>query len=100
MIFPSTLRSEPLLSMKTLLIKKSKQQTNPIPTSNRKVKLLILRVWKDIFGIPDLTKIRYRIRENARYLNGKQDFTATWEAGFVKIYKHGMRVFGLYVGNP
>lgn len=74
--------------MKTVLIKKKQRtskKTNSIPTSNREVKLLIVRVWKDIFRIQDLTKTLYRIRENARYLNGKLDFTATWEVGFIKI---------------
>ena len=34
-------------------------------------------VWKGIFCIRDLTKIRCEIRESARYLNGKGDITAT-----------------------
>ena len=45
------------------------------------------RVWRGIFGILDLTKIHVGcvIWGNATYLNGKRDFTATWEAGFVQI---------------
>ena len=36
----------------------------------------IYRVWKVIFGI----------RENAKYFKGKQDLTATREAGFTNIW--------------
>ena len=34
---------------------------------------------------PGLTKIRCGIRENAKYLDGIRDLTATREAGFAKI---------------
>ena len=37
---------------------------NPLPRN---------RVWKGIFGIRNLTKIRCRIQENAKYLGGKRD---------------------------
>jgi len=43
------------------------------------------RVWKGILGIRDLTKIPYGIRENAKYLDGIRDLTATTEAGLAKI---------------
>ena len=39
-----------------------------------------------ILGIRDLTKIPYGIRENAKYLDGIRDLTATKEAGFAKIW--------------
>ena len=44
------------------------------------------RVLKGILGVRDLTKIRCEIRENAKYLDGNQDLTALWEAGFAKIW--------------
>ena len=37
-----------------------------------------------------MTKIRCRIRENAKYLEGKRDLTATQEAGFIKILARWM----------
>ena len=43
------------------------------------------RFWKGIFGIRDLIKIRCGIREKAKYLGGKQDLTATREAGYTTI---------------
>jgi len=43
------------------------------------------RVWKGIFGIRDLTKLRCGIRENAKCLDGKRDLNGTREAGFLKI---------------
>lgn len=51
-----------------------------------------IRVWKGIFGIQDLTKIRCGIRENTKYFDRKQDLTATRKAGFTKIWAR-------YVGN-
>ena len=45
----------------------------------------VVRVWKGILGIQDLTKIRCRIRENAKDLDGIRDLTATREARFAKI---------------
>ena len=44
------------------------------------------RVWKGILRIRDLTKIWCGIWENAKYLDGTQDLTATREAGFAKIW--------------
>ena len=41
---------------------------------------------KGIFGIQEMTKIRCRIRGNTKYLDRKQDLTATWEVGFIKIW--------------
>ena len=43
----------------------------------------MISVWKGIFGtrtIQNMTKIRCVIQENARYCNGKWDFTAAQEA--------------------
>ena len=54
-----------------------------IPTAHQK--LTLNRVWKGIFGIRELTKIRCGIREKAGHLNGKRDFTATREARVAKI---------------
>ena len=39
------------------------------------------------------------IRENAKYLDGTRDLTATREAGFAKIWALDARFFGLFVGN-
>ena len=55
---------------------------------------------KVIFGIWDLTKMWCGIRENANYLDGKQDLTATWEAGFTKIYAQNVGFFNLAVQRP
>ena len=44
----------------------------------------ILRVWKGIFGIRDLTKIRYGNRENDKYVDGIRDLTVPREAGLAK----------------
>ena len=48
-----------------------------------------MRVWKGIYGIRDLTKIRCGNRENRKYLGGIRDFTASREAGFAKILGTG-----------
>ena len=48
------------------------------------------RVWKGIFGIRDLTKIRCGNRENDKYIDGIRDLTVAREAGLAKI-GHGMR---------
>jgi len=57
-------------------------------------------VWKGILGIRDLTKIRCGIRENAKYLDGIRDLTATREAGFAKIWARDAGFCCLSVGNP
>ena len=49
----------------------------PYPEFPPQLTLHAWAVWKGIFWIRDLTKIRRRIRENARCLNGKGDFTTT-----------------------
>ena len=46
----------------------------------------IVQVWKGIFGIRDLTKIRCGIRENEKYLDGIRDLPAPWEPGSAKIW--------------
>ena len=43
-----------------------------------------LRVWKGIFGIRDLTKIRCRNRENDKYIDGIRDLTVPREPGLAK----------------
>ena len=43
-----------------------------------------IRVWKGIFGIRDLTKIRCGNRENNKYIDGIQDLTVPLEAGLAK----------------
>ena len=47
-------------------------------------------VWKGIFGIQDLTKIRCGNRENDKYIDGIRDLTVLREAGLAKI-GHGMQ---------
>ena len=42
------------------------------------------RVWKGIFGIRDLTKIRCGNRENDKYIDGIRDLTVPREAGLAK----------------
>ena len=42
------------------------------------------RVWKGIFGIWDLTKIRCGNRENDKYIDGIWDLTVPWKAGLAK----------------
>ena len=41
-------------------------------------------VWKAIFGIRDLTKIRCGNRENDKYTDGIRDLTVPQEAGLAK----------------
>ena len=43
------------------------------------------RVWKGIVGIRDLTEIQSGIREDAKFLDGIRDLTATREAGWAKV---------------
>ena len=43
-----------------------------------------LRVWKGIFGIRDLTKIRCGNRENDKYIDGIRDLTVSREPGLAK----------------
>ena len=50
------------------------------------------RIWKGIFGIRDLNKIRSGIRENAKYLDGKRDLTVTGKRDSPK-FGHGVRDF-------
>ena len=52
-----------------------------------------------ISGIRELTKTLCRIRENARFLIGIRDFTATREAGFAKNFGTGCGIMCLFVGN-
>ena len=42
------------------------------------------RVWKGIFGIRDLTKIRCGNRENDKYIDGIRDLTVPRKAGLAK----------------
>ena len=48
------------------------------------------RVWKGIFGIRDLTKIRCGNRENDKDIDGIRDFTVPREAGFMFACLSGM----------
>lgn len=48
--------------------------------------LIIIRVWKGILEIQDLTKIWCENRENDKYLDGIRDLTAPREAGLAKIW--------------
>jgi len=57
------------------------------------------RVWKGILRIRDLTKIWCGIWENAKYLDGTWDLTATREAGFAKIWARDAGLFCLCVKN-
>ena len=59
---------------------------------------LVFRVWKGILGIRDLAKIRCGIRENAKYLDGIRDLTATREAGFAKIWARDASFFACLSG--
>ena len=43
-----------------------------------------VRVWKGIFGIRDLTKIRCGNRENDKYIDGIRDLTVPREPGLAK----------------
>ena len=43
-----------------------------------------MRVWKGIFGIRDLTKIRCGNRENDKYIDGIRDLTVPREPGLAK----------------
>ena len=52
--------------------------------------LYLPRVWKGIFGIRDLTKIRCGNRENDKYIDGIRDLTVPQEAGFMFAYLSGM----------
>ena len=48
------------------------------------VRKCLNRVWKGIFGIRDLTKIRCGNRENDKYIDGIRDLTVPREAGLAK----------------
>jgi len=62
------------------------------------MQLTAYRVWKGILGIRDLAKIRCGIRENAKYLDGIRDLTATREEGFAKIWARDARFFACLSG--
>ena len=53
-----------------------------------------LRVWKGIFGIRDLTKIRCGNRENDKYIDGIWDLTVPREPGLAQKLGTGC---GIYV---
>lgn len=59
----------------------------------------IVRVWKSIPGIQDLTKIRCGIRENAKYLDRTRDLITPREARLAKIWLRDAGICRLYVGN-
>ena len=61
----------------------------------------MISVWKGIFGtrtIQNMTKIRCVIQENARYCNGKWDFTAAQEA-VTRDVEFFFACKYMYVGN-
>ena len=47
-------------------------------------RITFCRVWKGIFGIRDLTKIRCGNRENDKYIDGIRDLTVPREAELAK----------------
>ena len=51
----------------------------------------INRVWKGIFRIRDLTKIRCGNRENEKYIDGIRDLTVPREAGLAKNWARDAR---------
>ena len=58
------------------------------------------RVWKGIFGIRDLTKIRCGNRENDKYIDGIRDLTVPREPGLAKNWAQDAGfMFVLSVGN-
>ena len=60
------------------------------------VMLLVPYLWASMTFLP---KIRCRIRENAKYLDGIRDFAVTREAGFAKIWPWDAGYCCLSVGN-
>ena len=52
------------------------------------------RVWKGIFGIRDLTRIRYENRENYKYIDGIRDLAVSREAALAQKMGTGC---GIYV---
>ena len=58
----------------------------------------LYRVWKGIFRIQDLNKIRCGILENLKYLGRKWDLTATREVGSTKNLAHDVRFFPCLLG--
>ena len=59
------------------------------------------RVWKGIFGIRDLTKIRWGNRENDKYIDGIRDLTVPREAGLAKNWARGAGfMFACLSGTP
>jgi len=45
-----------------------------------------MRIWKGIFGIQDLTKVRCGNQENDKYIDGIWDLTSPQEAELAKIW--------------
>ena len=64
--------------------------------SHVKTGLRYNRVWKGIFGIRDLTKIRCGNRENDKYIDGIRDLSVPREGDSPKI-RDGMRDLCLHV---
>ena len=55
--------------------------------------ILFTKVRKGIFRIQDLTKMRCGIRQNAKYLYGKRDLTASAKWDSTPEFGHGMQDF-------
>ena len=58
-----------------------------------------MRVWKGIFGIRDLTKIRCGNRENDKYIDGIRDLTVPREPGLAKNWARDVGYVCVSVGN-
>ena len=50
------------------------------------IKWARIRVWKGVFGIRDLTKIPCGNRENAKYIDGIRELTASRGVGLSRIW--------------
>ena len=58
----------------------------------------IIRVWKGIFGIRDLTKLWCGIRKNAKYLGETRDLTTPRETGSAKVWVQDAKFFAYLSG--
>lgn len=57
-----------------------------------------MRIWKGIFGIQDLTKVRCGNQENDKYIDGIWDLTASREAELAKIWVQDVDFFACLSG--
>ena len=86
------------------MVQNSPKPSHHIATDeNRKIRnrRSCLRVWKGIFGIRDLTKIRCGNRENDKYVDGIRDLTVPREAGLAKNWlRDAGFMFACLLGMP